>query len=101
MISLWLVVALTSFALTDVAHASAPKGYEVTSITLGGVSVTTTNVTYSCTITNEWTASRHPAYYPSQPMLSPPLIVAHTRRYRLWAPGVRASEGMRLYLSVS
>jgi hypothetical protein len=89
--------ALTAAAVTK---AAAPSGYNVVSTTKG-VAVSTTNVTYRCTLSNEWTESRHPAYYPSNPQLSTPLIVSHTSSYQVWAPGATVNLGFETYVEVN
>jgi hypothetical protein len=52
------------------------------------------NVTYECSFTNLWSAETHPNMYPGSAHWSPPVLAAHSRKYKMWKPGLLASEGV-------
>mmetsp|Transcript_14509 Transcript_14509/g.40350 ORF Transcript_14509/g.40350 Transcript_14509/m.40350 type:complete len:287 (+) Transcript_14509:109-969(+) len=55
------------------------------------------SVTYSCTLTNRWSKATHPVLYEGISGIahwSPPVLVAHSNDYTLWAPGTLASPGV-------
>lgn len=62
--------------------------------------LTTDNTaTYSCTLTNTWSATTHPIDYgniANSAHWSPPVLVTHNREYELWAPDSLASPGIEL-----
>ena len=98
---MWLVsLLILAIAVIDAVHAVTPIGYNVLNVTLGGAPASSTNVTYSCTLTNQWTASRHPTDYPAFPQLSTPVVVSHTSDYQVWAPGMTAESGFQSYVEV-
>mmetsp|Transcript_57565 Transcript_57565/g.64384 ORF Transcript_57565/g.64384 Transcript_57565/m.64384 type:complete len:417 (+) Transcript_57565:189-1439(+) len=58
-----------------------------------------TAVTYSCTMTNLWSKETHPVGYESianNAHWSPPVLVAHSPNYELWAKDTMASPGIEM-----
>jgi len=57
------------------------------------------NATYSCTLTNLWSAETHPVLYESvasSAHWSRPILATHNANYSLWAPDTLASPGIEL-----
>jgi len=57
----------------------------------------TESATYSCTLTNTWSGSRHPVDYANVASMahwSPPVLLAHNKHVDLWSPGDFASPGI-------
>mmetsp|Transcript_24322 Transcript_24322/g.51759 ORF Transcript_24322/g.51759 Transcript_24322/m.51759 type:complete len:282 (-) Transcript_24322:297-1142(-) len=55
------------------------------------------SVTYSCTLTNLWSAATHPFDYArisNSAHWSPPVLSAHNKRYNMWKPDMMASPGV-------
>lgn len=55
------------------------------------------SVTYSCTLTNLWSAATHPFDYArisNSAHWSPPVLSAHNKQYKMWKPDMMASPGV-------
>jgi len=52
------------------------------------------SVTYSCTFNNQWSGLNHPNNYPGDAHWSPPVIVSHNGKYRMWKENKLASKGV-------
>lgn len=55
------------------------------------------NASYSCTLTNRWSAETHPVLYDaiqSSAHWSPPVLATHSESYDLWAPGALVTPGV-------
>lgn len=56
------------------------------------------SATYSCTLTNLWSANKHPVGYDSSVAnsahWSPPVLATHGEDYEIWAPKAMASPGV-------
>lgn len=88
-----------SSVLLAVLCAPGASGFAVISATMSDVA-TSTPANYECKFTNLWSASRHPIAYPSDAHWSPPVVVAHSDAYQMWAPGTLATPGIELVAEV-
>lgn len=73
------------------------KEYELLSFVPSTVPASSHSATYSCTLTNQWSAATHPVLYSSisqNAHWSPPALVAHNEAYNLWTPNELASPGV-------
>jgi hypothetical protein len=60
-----------------------------------GSTACTGTATYTVTFTADWTATTHPAMYPSSPHFSPLIVVSHTDAFRFWQDGELATVGIK------
>ncbi len=59
------------------------------------------SATYACEFHNLWNEINHPFDFPSNAHWSPPVIVAHSNKYRMWETGELASDGVKEVVEVS
>ena len=56
---------------------------------------------YYCTFRGKWSAERHPNDFPSSPSWSAPIIVSHSKNYRMWTGTETVTAGVEYVAEVS
>jgi hypothetical protein len=56
---------------------------------------------YYCTFRGKWSAERHPNDFPSSPSWSAPIIVSHSKNYRMWTGTETVTAGVEYMAEVS
>jgi hypothetical protein len=55
---------------------------------------------YYCTFRGKWSKERHPNDFPSSPSFSAPIIVSHSKNYRLWTGTETVTAGIEYVAEV-
>ena len=62
----------------------------------------TVSATYECSVLNSWNEEHFPFEYPKDGgVLSPPVLVSHNKKYKMWKPFSYATEGVEDIAEVS
>ena len=55
---------------------------------------------YYCTFRGKWSAERHPHDFPASPSFSAPVLVSHTKNYRMWTGTETVTAGVEYLAEV-
>ena len=87
-------------AILSTCCITPSNGYDFSfSDVLSGVP-TSTEARYKCSFYNLWTSQTHPVDFPDTGAWAEPILVVHTRKFKLWKEGENATAGLEAYAKV-